>query len=115
MCLFVKKLQSLSAAEDFFNTLGVPYDPAVLQVKRLHILKRFQHYLHASGADAGDGTFPGADDSEAGIRTLYRTALEAAYRDFVSSDALTERVFKVLRDAVPKAAFVPLTAIERFR
>ncbi len=106
MCLFIKELENLSDAEDFFKALGVAFDPAVLRVKRLHILKRFQHYLGANSGAGGD---------EEAIRAFYRSALEAAYRDFVSSDALTERVFKVLREAVPAPAFVPVTALERFR
>ncbi len=109
MCGFVKELGNLSAAEDFFEALGVAFDPAVLRVKRLHILKRFQHYLNADGAVAAAGR----DEGE--TLAAYRAALETAYRDFVSSDALTERVFKVLQDAVPAPAFVPVTALERFR
>ena len=106
MCRFVTELGKLSSAEEFFEALGVAFDPAVLRVKRLHILKRFQHYL---------GTDPGANCSEEEIQAFYRGALEAAYRDFVTSDALTERVFKVLQDAVPAPAFVPIAALERFR
>ena len=101
----VEQLGRLSAAEDFFELLGVPFDPAVLQVKRLHILKRFRQYL-AAGGDARD---------EAQTLTFYRAALEAAYRDFLTSDPLTERVFKVLQDAVPAPAFVSIAALERFR
>lgn len=103
-----ERLARLSAAEDFFALLEVPYDPAVLRVKRLHILKRFQHYLQQD-----DGT--AADEAESLAR--HRAALETAYQDFVVSDALTERVFKVLQDAVapPAADYVPLNGIGRFR
>jgi len=37
--------------------------------------------------------------------------LEQAYGDFVSSDALTEKVFKVFRAHEPQTAFVPVNAI----
>lgn len=110
MCQFVKELGRVSAAEEFFERLGVPFDPKVVQVKRLHILKRFQEYLNQSGAEAGI-----CSRSEDETRALYRTALEQAYQDFVTGDPLTERVFKVLKDAVPSPAFVPVAGIERFR
>jgi hypothetical protein len=41
-------MRSLSAAEDFFEYLALPFDPAVLQVTRLHVLKRFNQYLEAA-------------------------------------------------------------------
>jgi nitrogenase-stabilizing/protective protein len=37
--------------------------------------------------------------------------LQQAYQDFVTSDALTEKVFKVFHMHEPKTHFVPLTAI----
>ena len=35
-----KKLEALSSAEDFFLLLDIPFDPEVLRVARLHILRR---------------------------------------------------------------------------
>ena len=46
----LEQLRKLSSAEDFFETLGVSYDPAVLRVARLHILRRMGEYLFHSGA-----------------------------------------------------------------
>jgi nitrogenase-stabilizing/protective protein len=102
-------LEKLSSAEDFFSYLKVDYDPALLRVARLHILKRMGKYLAAK------------DFSAAGEERVYaeaRETLAAAYRDFAASSPLDERVFKVLQDrdpnrakpaaeAAPKA-FVPL-------
>jgi len=102
----------LSAAEDFFTYLGVPFEPKVLDVARLHILRRMGERL---ARDGGSGV---AGDDEA-ARARYGAHLRAAYDDFVTRSPLQERVFKVLRDAVkerPKdkaAAFVPLSALER--
>ena len=46
----LETLATLSAAEEFFEHLGVAYDPAVIHVNRLHILKRFNQYLRTSRA-----------------------------------------------------------------
>ena len=47
-------LRKLSSAEEFFDVLGVDYDPAVIRVARLHILRRMGEYLRS--ADLGDAS-----------------------------------------------------------
>ncbi|MDD3446129.1 MAG: nitrogenase stabilizing/protective protein NifW [Zavarzinia sp.] len=98
-------LKGLSAAEDFFSVLGVPYDPAVLRVARLHILRRMGEYL--SREDLTDLT-------DAAVTERARADLERAYGDFVASSPLEQRVFKVLKDAVrpSRRAFVPLSDLD---
>lgn len=100
----LNQLRTLSAAEDFFGFLDVPYDPAVLNVARLHILKRMGEYLRKN-------TLSEADDDMA--RSLCRAHLERAYSDFVESTPLEQRVFKVLKDAVtpPAAPLVQISSI----
>jgi nitrogenase-stabilizing/protective protein len=98
----LKALKSAGSAEEFFGLLGVPYDPKVLQVARLHILKRMGEYL-------GGDDLEGMPDPVVAARC--KTVLERAYEDFVNSTPLNERVFKVLKQAVePKQPepFVPL-------
>lgn len=98
------ELRQLSAAEDFFRVLDVPYDPQVLNVARLHILRRMGTYLN--GADIERG----GDD--AACRALCRAQLQRAYDDFTRSTPITERVFKVHRDAIrPSGAFVSLSEL----
>lgn len=94
-------LEELSSAEDFLNYFGIEYDPSVVQVNRLHILQRFHDYL-------GKVAMPDAEEAR---RVVYVTLLQQAYRDFVKSDALTEKVFKVFRMHEPQTQFVPLTSI----
>lgn len=90
-------------AEDYFDVLGVPFDPHVLRVNRLHILRLFgpalRQYLAAP---------PDAEPQAAG---QLREALEAAHGVFTSSTALDHRLFKVLQDRAPRG-FVPLDTIE---
>lgn len=101
------ELRRLHAAEDFFEALGVEYDPAVVRVARLHILRRMGEYLAKNDLD-------GASDEEA--HAACRETLAKAYGDFVASSPIAERVFKVHKDAIkPKAEpakpFVPLNTL----
>lgn len=98
------ELRSLSSAEDFFHRLGVDFQPKVLDVARLHILKRMGEYLRGA-------TLEGLKESEA--EACCRDTLARAYQDFVSGSPLEHRVFKVLKDATaPKnKAFVPLSQL----
>jgi nitrogenase-stabilizing/protective protein len=104
----MRRLKTLSSAEEFFATLGVAYDEQLLRVARLHILKRMGEYL------AGDD-LEGLPDAVAAARA--RAVLQRAYADFESSSPLAQRVFKVLKDrdpdrpAPPKTAFVSLDEI----
>jgi nitrogenase-stabilizing/protective protein len=97
-------MRRLSAAEEFFDLLAVPYDPKVLQVARLHILRRMATYLAESGLQAL---------SETEAAEACRTALARAYADFVASSPIDEREFKVLKSAAQPAplTYVPFSAI----
>ena len=85
-----EQLSKLSSAEEFFRFLEVPYDPSVLNVARLHILRRMGDNLRKSSEKTDD----------ANAREYFRAHLERAYEDFVSSSPINERVFKVHKDAV---------------
>ena len=93
-------LDELSSAEDFLDYFGIEYLPSVVHVNRLHILQRFHNYL----ADVSE--MPEDDDAR---RRLYADLLQGAYEDFVKSDAVTEKVFKVFHMNEPQQVFVPLT------
>lgn len=85
------QLASLSAAEEFFELLGVPYEREVINVNRLHILKRFHQYLRTAG--------PLEELDEPQQRALCCESLARAYQDFVRSTPAQEKVFKVFQDA----------------
>jgi nitrogenase-stabilizing/protective protein len=95
-------MEELESAEDFLNYFGIAFDPRVVQVNRLHILQRFHDYLAKTGERSAN---------EGERRAAYANLLERAYGDFVHSDALTEKVFKVFRMHEPQTAYVPVTAI----
>ncbi len=73
MSTLFNTMQKFSAAEEFLDFLGVDYVPQVVQVNRLHILKRFQQYL---GRDPVPEGLPEADEREA-----YKTRLQQVFQD----------------------------------
>ena len=94
-------LADLVSAEDFLDYFDVAYERHVVQVNRLHILQRFHDYLGKLG-------------SSVPTHAEYRDSLTAAYNDFVHSDAITEKVFKVLKRA-SGITTIPLSAIGRVK
>lgn len=111
MTAMLETLRSLETAEDFLDHFAIPYEQRVVDVNRLHILQRLHDRL--SQAD-----LEGLDDAR-----LHRTVsafLAGAYRDFVTSDARTEKVFKVFHRTAPAAGtqgrtMVPLADIRGVR
>jgi nitrogenase-stabilizing/protective protein len=102
----LRQLNQASSAEDFFALLGVDYDAKIVNVVRLHILRRMGQYLVSED-------FNGLPDAV--VTERCKAVLEQAYADFVASSPLDQRVFKVLKDAVapPKTrTFVPLTTLK---
>jgi nitrogenase-stabilizing/protective protein len=107
----LERLQGLSSAEDFFEFLGVPFEPEIVRVARLHIMRRMGQYLRGSEVE---GALEAADNDA--VFALCRNHLEQAYADFVASSPIAERIFKVHQEAVapqPPSSrpFVPLTAL----
>lgn len=98
--LFEDDMEELSSAEEFLQYFEIEYDQSVVHVNRLHILQRFHNYLSNA-----EGSMPEDDDAK---RAVYKNLLLTAYRDFVESDAATEKVFKVFRMNEPQQAFVSL-------
>lgn len=99
-----EQIDSLSSAEDFFLFFLLPYQEQVLNVNRLHIMKRMGQYL--AGADFTEMT-----DDEVFLEC--RLVLKRAYMDFVESTPLQEKVFKVFADKQREldAKFVDIGAL----
>ncbi|WP_078059231.1 nitrogenase stabilizing/protective protein NifW [Tropicimonas marinistellae] len=100
----ISHIASLSSAEDIFTYLLLPFEQEVLNVSRLHIMKRMGQYLRSTN-------FNGYDEEEIFLAT--RQHLKRAYMDFVESTPLQEKVFKVFTDkaAEQAARFVSIDQI----
>ena len=96
-------LDELSSAEDFLEYFGIPFDSKVVQINRLHIMQRYHDYLSKSEDALEDHL-----GNDTALTQVYKTLLERAYLDFVDSDALTEKVFKVFHMHEPQSTFVPI-------
>ena len=90
MTELIKTLGTLSAAEEFLDFFGIEYEQAVVNINRLHILKRFHQYLRST-----PGT---AQMEDAALWDTCKQLLARAYQDFVQSTPAREKVFKVFQD-----------------
>jgi len=95
MNAMIQQLTQFSAAEEFLDYFGIPYEESVVNVNRLHILKRFYQYLRQEKVSA--------ELDEITMFKHYRSSLMRAYEDFVHSTAAREKVFKVFQDADAKS------------
>lgn len=98
------ELQLLESAEEFLDFFEITYDQEVVQVNRLHILKRFHDYVAKHSTDMPEPV----TEQQAWLKQW----LNQAYEDFVVSDAITEKVFRVFR-MTPRedggsSTFIPL-------
>lgn len=91
MSALIDDMKRLEAAEDFLDYFSLAYEPRVVQVSRLHILKRFYQYLAQQGGIEG---LPPAS-----AYAVCRSLLERAYGDFIASSGVEEKVFKVFHAA----------------
>ena len=72
-------IDDLVSAEDFLDYFEVPYDPAVVQVNRLHILQRFHDYLARQA--------PNLPPEEGARRALARAGAEGVKADRFDSES----------------------------
>lgn len=82
------EFQQLVNAEEYFVFFDLPYDPQVVNVNRLHILRKFSQYM--ANIDAASTATTEVDRLDE-----YKVALQQAYETFLSSTAIEQKLFKV--------------------
>ena len=98
-----RDLADLSSAEDFFAYFDLTFDPRVMAVSRLHILKRFHDNLsRVDGLESLD---------DPTIRDVYRSQLADAYSEFAAGVAPTAPAFPGLGRM--SGGFVALSNVRR--
>lgn len=86
--LSLAQFHQLKNAEDYFEFFGLSYDPTVVNVNRLHILRKFSQYVQTIESE----------QSEAETLAAYSRALRNAYDLFVTSNSVEQKLFKVFQD-----------------
>ena len=82
------QFNQLKDAEDYFQFFGLTYDPKVVNINRLHILRKFSQLVQDIDKS----------QSEAQKLDAYRQALQTAYDLFLTSSSVEQKLFKVFQD-----------------
>jgi len=95
---------TLSTAEEYLQFFGLPYDPQIVSVNRLHILQKFSGFVKEIDQDSSL--------NETERLAQYRKALQNAYDLFLTSSPLEEKLFKVFNQKPKNVVMVSDIAVE---
>ena len=84
------QFKQLKDAEDYFKFFDLEYDPQVVNVNRLHILRKFSQLMKAIDAEE--------NQSESQKLQAYQEALQSSYELLTNSSGVEQKLFKVFRD-----------------
>lgn len=84
------EFNQITDAEAYFEFFDLAYDPKILNVNRLHILRKFSQLIQTIDADE--------NLSEFDKLTAYRQALLTAYGVFLTSSGVEQKLFKVFQN-----------------
>ncbi|MEH2448736.1 MAG: nitrogenase-stabilizing/protective protein NifW [Nostoc sp.] len=87
----IDEFKKLVDAEEFFQFFNLSYDLEVVNVNRLHILKKFSQYIREV-----DNNSPELSQEEK--LNQYSLALQKAYQVFIESTPHEQKLFKVFND-----------------
>jgi nitrogenase-stabilizing/protective protein len=86
--LSLAQFNQLKDAEEYFEFFGLSYDPQVVNINRLHILRKFSQLVQTVDKN----------QSEAEVLAAYSRELHNAYDLFVTSNSVEQKLFKVFQD-----------------
>jgi nitrogenase-stabilizing/protective protein len=87
----LSQFNQLADAEEYFEFFELPYDAQIVNVNRLHILKKFSQYIQEIDAHS-------AELSEEETLSQYCAALQQAYDVFLNSTGVEQKLFKVFNE-----------------
>lgn len=91
MTLSLSQFRQITDAEEYFAFFQLPYDANVVNVNRLHILKKFSQFINQI-----DEENPNVSDDEK--LALYQDALTQAYDIFLTAKPIETKLFKVFNE-----------------
>ncbi|MEO0434651.1 MAG: nitrogenase-stabilizing/protective protein NifW [Cyanobacteria bacterium J06656_5] len=96
------QFNQLKDAEDYFEFFGLTYDPNVVNVNRLHILRKFAQLVQDEDKS----------QSEEKKLNAYRRALQISYDLFLTSSSVEQKLFKVFQDKPKNVVMLSDIAVE---
>ncbi len=87
----IEEFKKLVDAEEFFKFFELEYDAKIVNVNRLHILKKFSQLISEI-----DSNSPDLSTEEK--LNQYSLALQSAYQVFLDSSPQEQKLFKVFKD-----------------
>ena len=85
------EFRKLADAEQYFQFFQLPYEQQLVNVNRLHILKKFSQLMTEI-----DANFPNDSDEEKLAK--YKDALIDSYNLFITSSGVEQKLFKVFKE-----------------
>lgn len=85
------EFKAITNAEAYFEFFQLEYDPKVVNVNRLHILKKFSQLIAEIDAEATELT-------EVEQLNRYQEALVQSYNVFLTTSPLQTKLFKVFNE-----------------
>ncbi|MBL1176256.1 nitrogenase-stabilizing/protective protein NifW [Pantanalinema sp. GBBB05] len=85
------EFKAITDAEAYFEFFQLEYDPTVVNVNRLHILKKFSQLIAEIDAEATELT-------EVERLNCYQEALVQSYNVFLTTSPLQTKLFKVFNE-----------------
>lgn len=85
------EFKAITDAEAYFEFFQLEYDPNVVNVNRLHILKKFSQLMAAIDAEV-------TELSEVERLNRYQEALVQSYNVFLTTSPLQTKLFKVFNE-----------------
>ncbi len=98
----LSQFNQLKDAEEYFTFFDLSYDPKVVNVNRLHILRKFSQLVQQEDK---------AQD-EAQKLSAYRQAFQTAYDLFLTSNSVEQKLFKVFKDKPQNVVLLSDIAVE---
>ena len=100
--LSLSQFNQLNDAEEYFQFFGLSYDPQVVNVNRLHILRKFSQFVQEVDTN----------QSEAELLAAYSQELRNAYDLFLTSNSVEQKLFKVFQDRPSNVVMVSDIEVE---
>jgi nitrogenase-stabilizing/protective protein len=86
----IEEFKKLTDAEEYFKFFELDYDPKLVNVNRLHILKKFSQFISEIDSNS--------ELTNEEKLNQYSLALQQAYQTFLESSPQEQKLFKVFKD-----------------